>query len=185
MPEKRAFLSIDRALGLGFVVALHGAALWGLWQHPGVRHVLQFLVDFDADQVSAVARRDVDKSTSTDRLERAFQAVVEADRVVVPRLEQARADFGLRLDDPVDPVLAGDVEVVVNDVDGPLPDRLFIVARDENRIARRRPASKHARRSARLNSHTPGEGEQRQKRGQGNNRTHDRERKCDGEGRAQ
>ena len=54
MPEKRALLSIDRALGLGFVVALHGAALWGLWQHrliPTPDEAMTLFVNFVAPPV--------------------------------------------------------------------------------------------------------------------------------------
>jgi len=46
---------MERAVGLIFVVALHAAALWGLWQHrliPTPREALTLFVDFIAPPVA-------------------------------------------------------------------------------------------------------------------------------------
>lgn len=45
---------IERAAGLAFVLALHAAALWGLWQHrliPGPQEVMTLFVNFIAPPV--------------------------------------------------------------------------------------------------------------------------------------
>jgi hypothetical protein len=170
-PAFRGALADDEA-----EVALEGIVLLeGRGPCPGdsrVGNILQFLVDLDADQVAAVTGGEVDEPAAADRLERAFEAVVEADGFVVPGLKQAGADFGFGLDDAVDPVFAGDVEVVVNDIDGPFPDRLFVVSGDEDGVSRGRPLAEQSGRAACLQTHTPGKGEQTEQQGEGKDGAH-------------
>jgi hypothetical protein len=73
--------------------------------------------------------------TAANRLQRAFEAVFEANRIDVPGLEHAGAGEISRLDHMRQAVLAGDVEVkLVDDVDGRFPDSILISARDVQRI---------------------------------------------------
>lgn len=51
MPEKTPIFAVDRIIGLFFVLALHAAALWGLWQHrllPSPVEVATLFVNFIA-----------------------------------------------------------------------------------------------------------------------------------------
>lgn len=97
-------------------------------------HIFLFFEDLDADQIASLGWRDVNEASPADRLQRPFQAIAEAHRIVMPGFQHARRNQRSGFYDPIQPILAGNVEIVVNDINDPFPDKFLVLIRNEDSI---------------------------------------------------
>lgn len=99
------------------------------------RKVFKLFVDFERDVVAAGWRRlNQDEGAPPDRLQRRLEPIVKADRVWLPGLEERGARLRQGFDPAVVAILVRDVEVVLNDPDRFVPDKVVLRMRDRERI---------------------------------------------------
>jgi len=78
-----------------------------------LRNVFHLLKDFHPDEIPFGSGGHRHECPPTNRLERTFQPIFQPGRILVPRFQQACPDFGTRLDDSIQPIFPGDLEIIV------------------------------------------------------------------------